>query len=265
MILYDGGGAVVTEVFECTLGEDEWRDLQGAVGRLLSARGQQDAARLLDQYPFELRDGTNYFNDDFAVLYARVNLDAYTELGELNEDPESRIYFKTLAKTISEVGPYTRFVEVELDTEDDRPGPVHPPSPDITSISVSEALADAEQLIPTRGALSAVDRVHTSLHGYLRAILERADLTAGKDQSITTLFKRLCEEHPKLADQGPRDDDVFRMLMGLATVIDALNTIRNRGSLAHPNEERLEEPEAMLSVNAARSLLHYLDEKMVYD
>lgn len=55
------------------------------------------------------------------------------------------------------------------------------------------------------------------------------------------------------------------MLMGLATAIDSLTTIRNRGSLVHPNENRLSEPEATLAVNAARTLLHYLDQKMVYD
>ena len=41
-----------------------------------------------------------------------------------------------------------------------------------------------------------------------------------------------------------------------------MNPVRNYGSLAHPNENPLEEPEAMLAVNAVRSLLHYLNMKL---
>lgn len=265
MLLYHGGGAVVTEVFDSMVDDEEWRRLESSVRRLLVAKGEEDAAKLLSEFPFELREGTNYFNDDFAILYGNVDLDTYTKLGELNEEPESRADFKTIAETISEVGPFTRFVLVELNTAEKRPEPVRPPTPEITSSEVSDALADAEQLIRTRGASSAVDRAHTALHGYLRAVLDRADLKPGKNESITRLFKRLRKEHPKLQEQGPHAEHVFRMLMGLATAIDSLTTIRNRGSLAHPNEERLSEPEAMLAVNAARTLLHYLDQKMVYD
>jgi hypothetical protein len=32
--------------------------------------------------------------------------------------------------------------------------------------------------------------------------------------------------------------------------------------MAHPNEDLLEEPEAMLAANAVRSLLHYLNMKL---
>jgi hypothetical protein len=52
------------------------------------------------------------------------------------------------------------------------------------------------------------------------------------------------------------------MLRGIAQIVDALNPIRNRKSMAHPTEELLEEPEAMLAANAVRSLLHYLNMKL---
>ena len=52
------------------------------------------------------------------------------------------------------------------------------------------------------------------------------------------------------------------MLGGLATVIDCLNTLRNKASLAHPNEEILEETEAILAINSVRTLFHYLDRKL---
>jgi hypothetical protein len=45
----------------------------------------------------------------------------------------------------------------------------------------------------------------------------------------------------------------------VAAILDALNPMRNRASVAHPNPTLLEQPEAMLVVNAARTILHYLD------
>jgi hypothetical protein len=265
IILYHGGGATLTEVYGPTLPEQEWQALRTAVQRLVRARHQESWAELLVRFPFALHDGTNYFGDEFSVLYADVPLEQYTDVGELKESPEATAAFKAIADTISEVGPYTRFVAVRLDTANGRPTPVAPPSPAITSRSVDEALADAEQLIPARGAHSAVDRVHTALHGYLRAVLDRAGLHQEPNVALTALFRILRDEHPRLHDLGHRDEDLFRMIMGLATVVDSLNTLRNKASLAHPNDQVLAEPEAMLAINAARSLLHYLDQRVAND
>jgi hypothetical protein len=44
--------------------------------------------------------------------------------------------------------------------------------------------------------------------------------------------------------------------------VDALNPLRNKASVAHANPVLLPEPEAMLVINAARSILHYVDEKV---
>jgi hypothetical protein len=43
--------------------------------------------------------------------------------------------------------------------------------------------------------------------------------------------------------------------------MDALNPARNRGSIAHPNDELLDSDEAMLFINAARTVLQFLDAK----
>lgn len=44
-------------------------------------------------------------------------------------------------------------------------------------------------------------------------------------------------------------------------MLDALGTLRNQASLARPNDP-LPEPEAMLCVHAARTLLHYLEARL---
>jgi hypothetical protein len=48
----------------------------------------------------------------------------------------------------------------------------------------------------------------------------------------------------------------------MATVVDVLNPLRNKASVAHPNQDLLAEPEALLVINSVRTLLNYLDSKL---
>jgi len=82
------------------------------------------------------------------------------------------------------------------------------------------------------------------------------------DSSLTKLFKQLREEHPAFKDFGPRSNDILRLAGAFGTIIDTLNPLRNQASVAHPNAVLLKEPEAMLVINAVRTILHYLDEKI---
>mgnify|MGYP002040686822 FL=1 len=79
--------------------------------------------------------------------------------------------------------------------------------------------------------------------------------------AITNLFKLVRQEHPKLKDLGSQSETMVRVLSSLSTVIDCLNPIRNHGSLAHPNEALLGAEEAILVINAARTIFQYLDAK----
>lgn len=195
IVLHHGGGAGITEVLGAALPDEEWAKLRRNAQRLLAARGHSEAASALGQFPFELRGGTNYFQDEFCVLQAIVPLEQYIELEELKGSAKAS--FKLIADTLSEIGPFTRFVVAVLDSEE-APSPVSPPSPSVTSESVERALADAEQLIRSQGPTSALDRVHTALHGYLRVVLDRATIPTRKGASVTELFKLLREKHSEL-------------------------------------------------------------------
>lgn len=135
-------------------------------------------------------------------------------------------------------------------------------TPQITSDVVLRALADSETLIQTSGPTSAVDRVHTVLHGYLMAVCDAAGITYRRDDSMVALFRAIQNLHPKLADLGPRSQDVRKVLNAFASVLDAMLPVRNQASVAHPNPSLLDEPEARLVINASRTLLHYLDDKL---
>lgn len=135
------------------------------------------------------------------------------------------------------------------------------PNPKITSAVVERAITDVETLLNTNSAVSGVDRIHTALHGYLRAVCDQEKIGYQKDEGMAKLFKLLRQHHPALQNIGSRSQDIERVFHSFAIILDALNPIRNNASVAHPSNDLLEKDEAMLVINAARTLLHYLDSK----
>lgn len=144
-----------------------------------------------------------------------------------------------------------------------RPIPlVEPPNPIVGSAIVERTLNEAAALIRLGGTPGCVDRVHTALHAYFRAVAREAGSVDSGDASLAVTFRKLIEVHPMLKPTGPRAQDIERVLRSSAAILDALNPVRNMATLAHPNEELLDEAEATLIVNVARSLLAYIDAKL---
>jgi hypothetical protein len=139
---------------------------------------------------------------------------------------------------------------------------VSSPQLKITTETVERAIRDAETLVQKSGATSGIDRVHTAIHGYLMAACDAAKIPYPKDPDLTLLIKLLRQHHPKLQNVGPRAQDITQVLRSMGAILDALNPVRNRASVAHPNPSLLAQDEAMLVVNAARTILHYLDAKL---
>lgn len=80
--------------------------------------------------------------------------------------------------------------------------------------------------------------------------------------TITVAYKALRAEHPALQSLGNHDGAIGKILAPFAAVLDALNNLRNHASIAHPNENLLDAPEAALVVNAVRTMFHYLNQKL---
>jgi len=96
----------------------------------------------------------------------------------------------------------------------------------------------------------------------LKTVCADEQIVLGKDPDITELFRQVRQHHPKFKDLGEHHEPVQKVLRALSKIVDALNPARDRGSMAHPNDSLLDPPEAKLFINAARTLLHYLDEKL---
>jgi hypothetical protein len=155
---------------------------------------------------------------------------------------------------------YDDLVKVAARLEGD--GQVELPVLEITTETVALALRDAEILLKNSGPTNALDRAHTALHGYLKNICIKRGHSPAPDASLTALFKILREQFPEFKDLVAHDNEAKRVFGSIATALDGLNTIRNRGTLAHPNELLLESAEAMLFINLSKAALGYLNTKL---
>jgi hypothetical protein len=261
--LYSGSGSQEIELQGKAISDEQWAKYKHLTVKMLSARNEWDAAKLLNETPFEVQAGTNFFGDEFCVLYASVDFDTYIALGEAANSPETKHVAAKIVSALNEIlSVYIRFVAVDLATND-LPPTVQSPALTISSATVERALEDAEQLLSSgQGASSAIDRAHTALHGYLIAVAKSASIDVAPNEKITAIFKRVRESHPRLNYIGPRETELGLVFKAAATIIDSINTVRNNASVAHPNEEVVPEPEAMFLINAIRSILHYIEMKL---
>lgn len=130
---------------------------------------------------------------------------------------------------------------------------------------LNQALSDAELLLKQSTPTSAVDRIYTYFHGYLEAICLDQNIKIDQDESITKLFKVLKSNHPALLTSTPRSEEINKILNSLSAIIDALPAIRNKATLSHPNPELLDNPEAILVIDAIKTIANYLENKLSKD
>jgi hypothetical protein len=260
--LYQRGGGSSEISIDNPVDPELSRRAKQRATRLLLGWGLTEAADLLTNTPFELWNGTNGFGDEFYVLHAEVPTPRYVELSDLESDAGTRDRFRQIANALAEGDYAVRFIAATLD-EGGEPVAVPTPTPTRTSDALERALAEVERALADGRPAVAVDRVHTALHAYLRGVAESAGLVPAADTGIVELFRMLRTAHPGLQAAGPRAAEITRILQAIATIVDALNPLRNRASLAHPPEEALlPDAEAMLVINAVRTLLHYLEKRL---
>ena len=260
--LYQGtGSGEITYVSQVE--DSAWDKFKSLAIRALRAEGKIAAAETLEKYPFVMNEGTNFFGDEFHYLLATFKVESYVRIAEEESIPGKSFVYKEIARAINEVGPYyVRFIVMDLDRDEEPIRLVERPILQTTKDNIREALADADELLRSRPASSAIDRLHTAFHGYLQEQCLSHNILYSSSDSITTLFKRLREGHPRLKVEISKHEEIKRICNALAAIIDSLNPIRNQLSRAHPNEEVVDEDEALLVVNIIRTLFHYLDSKL---
>jgi len=112
--LYLGGGAGDFEVHGDSFDEKGQESLLLNARQILRARGEDPAVEYLERAAFRIEDGTNHFGDEFQVLLANVPLQEYEEFRVLSGNPEAKEAFRRIAEVLTEIGPYIRFIAVDL-------------------------------------------------------------------------------------------------------------------------------------------------------
>jgi len=123
---------------------------------------------------------------------------------------------------------------------------------------VQLALDDVELYLKNGKFISAVDRMHTAVHGYLKVICERLGINLSNDDSSSSALLNKIKDSPEIKSQG---EPITKIFKNLGTILQNMDTLRNHKSMAHPNSVLLDTPEAVLFINSARTLLHYLEAK----
>jgi len=134
--------------------------------------------------------------------------------------------------------------------------------PSIGRVVVEEALREVEDRLKAGTPLAAVDRIHTAFAGFLASVAADRRIDLGRDPSTTKVFKLLRGACPELGPRGRHADQLEKVLNSLGAVVDAVDPLRNHGTLAHANEHLLDAPEAALYINAVKTLMHYVNAKL---
>lgn len=130
MVLYHAGGASDFEFYGAPPSPDDSdRQIMHNAARLLRARGQARAARILETVPLGIGAAANHLEDEFFAAYARVPLEQYEQLRLGKDTPEGKAVFQQLADALGELGQYVRFVVVELELEPVPPKGANKPDP----------------------------------------------------------------------------------------------------------------------------------------
>jgi len=129
--------------------------------------------------------------------------------------------------------------------------------------TVMRALEDAKVLLSSsQGPVSAIDRAHTAFHGYLKDLSEAKGLSVNDKTTMVMMLKHIAEHHPAFTAKGHRGQDTDMILGKMGAILDALNPIRNRGSVAHPNPILIAAAEAQLVINTIHTLMTYIHQKI---
>ena len=124
--------------------------------------------------------------------------------------------------------------------------------------AISKAIDDAEVFMSEGKYDSAFDRVHTAFHGYLRKKLDDLGECYEESDTLNQLYNKL---HSYVSTNITTDIAglIKTTLRSASGVINSINELRNRHSLAHPNDEIISAREAQLCIRLVKELSDYIE------
>ena len=134
---------------------------------------------------------------------------------------------------------------------------------DFSNIAISDvikkAISDAEQFIQMGKYDSAFDRVHTAFHGYIRKVLDNKGVTYEESDTLTQLYTKLHDKIASEISSNEISELVKKTMRSSSGAIAAINEMRNRHSLSHPNTDLLEKREAEFAIKIIKNISDYIN------
>ena len=128
------------------------------------------------------------------------------------------------------------------------------------SITISKAIDDADLFIREGKMDSAVDRIHTALHGYLIELLAKFKDEFDKEESLPTLFKNLYTRYKSVILPESIGNRIQTVLRSGSGIINTINELRNNNTIVHPNEQLIQKREAQLVLRLTNALVDYIED-----
>ncbi|MCM1061968.1 MAG: abortive infection family protein, partial [Eubacterium sp.] len=134
---------------------------------------------------------------------------------------------------------------------------------DFSSISLTEvigkAIADAELFMQQGKYDSALDRIHTAFHGYLRKLLDNKNVSYEESDTLSQLYTKLHTKITAEIGSSAIADLIKTTLRSASGIISSMNDLRNRHSLSHPNDDLLEKREAEMAIALVKTVCDYIN------
>jgi hypothetical protein len=124
---------------------------------------------------------------------------------------------------------------------------------------IKNAISDAELFMNEGRYDSAFDRIHTAFHGFLRNKLDNLGVNYVESDTLVQLYTKL---HSTLATKINSPDVAELIKTAIRSgvgIISAINDIRNRHSLAHPNNTIIDKREAELTLQMIKVITDYIN------
>lgn len=126
--------------------------------------------------------------------------------------------------------------------------------------TVQKAVEDAELFIREGRFDSAVDRVHTAFHGYLRQLLTEHGVTYGVEDGISVLYSKLHGCYAVVIQPTDVGDRIRIILRSAGGMVNAVNELRNNNTIVHPNGQLIQAREARLVIRLVNAVVDYIED-----
>jgi hypothetical protein len=128
------------------------------------------------------------------------------------------------------------------------------------SDTIKKAIDDSNVFIREGKYDSAVDRIHTALHGYLRQLLTEHHVAYENEDNLSSLYNKLHEYYKNNIQPYDVATKIKTILRSGGGIINSVNELRNNNTISHPNILLIQKREALLVIRFLNAIVDYIED-----